>query len=131
MIRKQVITPAPSPPKRPGRPKQGDIVSVELKDAGRHYALVVSPTELIDVSGEITVLPISTVRAADREKGLTVPLEPGAHGITGVVLCHIPQTFRVNDPKLVKAGSTSKAMLDAARMAFAGFMGFADFIDPA
>jgi mRNA-degrading endonuclease toxin of MazEF toxin-antitoxin module len=131
MNRKQVVTPTAARPLRPARPKQGDIVSVELQVAGKHYALVVSPTELIDLSGEITVLPISTVRAADREKGLTVPLEPGAHSITGVVLCHIPQTFRVNDPKLVKVGSTSKAMLDAARIAFAGFMGLADLIDPA
>ena len=130
MIRKQVITPTAAPTRRPTRPKQGDIVSVELQEAGRHYALVVSPTELIDLSGEMTVLPISTVRASDRDKGLTVPLEPGAHGITGVVLCHIPQTFRVSNPNLVKVGSTSKEMLDAARMAFAGFMGFADFIDP-
>lgn len=127
MIKRQVINVAPKPPKRPSRPKQGDIVHVSLEEGGPHYTLVVSPTELIDKSNQITVLPISTARVNDRQHGLTVPLEPGAHGLTGVVLCHMPQTFRANRDDLKVSGSVSNEMLEAARLKFAAFMGFSDF----
>lgn len=124
MARRQVLVMQPARPPRKKRPKHGDIVRVPLPDVGEHPALVVGMDEVADLSGYLTILPISTVREEDRDNGLTVHVGVNDGGVTGVVLCHLPQTFPVKAVEYVC--HSDEVTLQEAREKFAAFMGFGD-----